>query len=124
MVNDCGNTNGFLFECLLKELWYHGAECVEVFRAGPLSPSLSGLLDCLCSFRAGATVIGHLPRSGNGVPIHAEACGSVSSLRESCAERNLELRKRLREQTDVLNGKGGTVVAEIDHSTREDASKH
>ena len=38
-VNVCGDTNGFLFECLLKELGYHDAECVEVFRAGPHSPS-------------------------------------------------------------------------------------
>ena len=36
MVKVCGDTNGYLFESLLRELGYHDVECVDVFRAGSL----------------------------------------------------------------------------------------
>ena len=33
-----GQTNGYLFECLLRELGYHDVQCVDLFRAGASSP--------------------------------------------------------------------------------------
>ena len=43
-VKVSGDTNGYLFECLLRELGYHDVECVEVFRAGSLLPPLFAIL--------------------------------------------------------------------------------